>query len=179
MKKKLLAIITTLAMAIAFAVPAFAAGTITKGEQALLDKFSAGVNGIKPPAGYVSAARNVLLNDDFSADELAKLEATMDKAFAEIKASGATSLSEVKKLSNFKSIVADIQAGCAEVGYKVTLGAGGTVTVTDPNGKVVSVSPRTKQTGFDMTATVVSALALVGVLSAGAVVISKKELLAD
>lgn len=183
MKKRLLAIITTLALAVAFAIPTFAAGTITKKEQALLDKFAAGVTTaagvtIVPPASYVSQARNVLLNDDFSADELAKLESTLNSVYGKIAKSNATSLSDVKKLDNFDALVAEVESGVAAVGYTVSFNSNGTATVKTPTGKSIAPS-NVKQTGFDMTATVVSALALVGVLSAGAVVISKKELLAD
>lgn len=186
MKKRFLAIIATLALAVAFAVPTFAAGTITKKEQALLNKFSAGVKTsagvtIVPPAGYVAQARKVLLNDSFSDAELAKLESTLDSVYGQIKASNATSLSDVKKLDNFDSLVSEVESGVAAVGYKVSFNsASGTATLTNTSGKTITVSPTgTKQTGFDMTATVVSVLALVGVLSAGGVVISKKELLAD
>lgn len=184
MKKRLLAIITTLALAVAFAIPTFAAGTITSAEQGLLDEFKAGVTTkagvtLTPPASYVSQAESVLLKDDFDDHQIAILRAALEAVYGEVAKTDAKNFSEVKAKTDFSSLVSKVEAACAKVGYNVTINSNGTATVKSNDGKTSVTTSKVKQTGFDMTATVVSALALVGVLSAGAVVISKKELLAD
>ena len=191
MKKKILAIIATLVMALALAVPAFAASGITSAEQALRNEFKAGVNGIKPPAQWVAKAENALKTYDLTSAQIATFRNAMQEAKAEVAESGATSLKEIRKLDNYTSIRDDIIEACAEAGFTVSINDSTAGTqVIGPDGKVVSsvtgsntgkngAPSNVKQTGFDMTATVVTVLAFVGVLSAGAVVISKKELLAD
>ncbi len=184
MKKKLLAIIAAMSMAVAFALPAFAAGGISAQEQELLNKFKAGVvvdgKTITPPQKYIAQAENYLKNDDLTADEISKVSATIDKVYSTMKDEGITSLSELKASSSYNSLLSEVKNVASSLGYTVSVGANG-FTVTTPGGSTVgggsSIKPN--QTGVDMTATVVSVIALVAVLSGSAVVIGKKNLLAE
>lgn len=208
MKKKFLAIVMVLSMAVAFAMTAFAASGISPEEQALLDRFTAGVklkNGtvVKPGSKYIAAAKAALKTKDMSAADIAKVEATMDSISEQIVENNYESVSEMHGADEYSAMVAEITATANELGFKVTPGTGGsegnptpTVYYRDPetpNAPLVPVygvsnagekggnggKGSVKQTGFDMTATVVFVAALVVVLSGSAVVIGKKQLLAD
>lgn len=195
MKKRLLAVITVLCMAVAFAIPTFAAKGITAKEQKLLNQFKAGVTlddgtFVGPPASYVSQAENWLIKDDLTDEEIKILSDVISSIYAQIKAHNLHSISAIRHAKCYNSLVKEIQAACRKVGYIVapTISGGNDVengALIKPLGGGsdteidVSTNPSSKplQTGFDMTATVVSVIALVGVLSGSAVIIRKKHLL--
>lgn len=213
MKKKILAIIATLTLAVAFALPAFAESGITPQEQALLDRFVAGVTlkdgtVAKPGSKYIAAMKACLKVKDMDASDIAKAKAEMDKLEAMVIADNYHSVSEIYIADNYQSYVSEISSFASELGFKVTPGTNGTggnptptVYYRDPdtpNAPLVPVygvsgannggsnnggsnkgNGTVKQTGVDMTATVISVIALIGILSGGAVVIGKKKLLAD
>lgn len=195
MRKRLLAIIASLSLAVAFAVPAFAAKGISAEEQKLLNKFKAGVTlsdgtVVKPPASYITQAENGLMNDDLTAHDIKVLSDVIDSVYAKIKAEDLHSISEIRHSEKYDSIVKEIQAACKEVGYVVAptvsgggdVGNGALIKPIDGSDKETEIDAKPlkpNQTGFDMTATVVSVIALVAVLSGSAVVIGKKNLFAE
>ncbi|MBQ1412227.1 MAG: hypothetical protein IIY93_03450 [Clostridia bacterium] len=207
--RKIVAILATLAMAVAFALPAFAASGITPEEQALLDRFVAGVTlkdgtVVKPGAKYIAAIKACLKVKDMDAADIAKAKAEMDKLEAMVIADDYHVLGEFYLADNYQSYVSEISSFASELGFKVTPGTnhtGGnpepTVYYKDPDDPQATLVPvygvggtnnggtnnggkgSVKQTGVDMTATVVTVVALFVVLSGSAVVIGKKKLLAD
>lgn len=205
MKKKFLAIVMVLSIAVAFAMTAFAASGISPEEQVLLNRFAAGVTlkdgtVVKVGPKYMAAIKACLRTKDMSASDIAKANAMMDKISAKIIADDYHSISEVYYGDNYSSYVSEITAFASELGFKVTPGTnntGGnpvpTVYYRDPDTPNAPLIPvygvsgaggnggngSVKQTGFDMTATVVFVASLVLVLSGSAVVIGKKQLLAD
>lgn len=195
MKKRLLAIITILAMAVAFAVPTFAANGISAKEQVLLNKFKAGVvlddgTVVTPNPRYITQAENWLIKDDLTDEEIKLLSDTIDKLAVIVKQENFHNIYEIRVSDRYDEIVLMIQAACRKVGYIVVPKIGGESLNPEPgikpigdNGKgtEIDITPSTKpkQTGFDMTATVVSVIALIAVLSGSAVIINKKNLFAE
>lgn len=205
MKKKFLAIVMVLSMAVAFAMTAFAASGISPEEQVLLDRFQVGVTlkdgtVVKVGPKYLAAIKACLKVKDMDADDIAKANAMMDKISAQVIADDYHSISEIYYADNYNSYVSEITSFASDLGFKVTPGtndSAGNPTPTvyyrdpdTPNAPLVPVygvsgagenggKGSVKQTGFDMTATVVFVAALVVVLSGSAVVIGKKQLLAD
>ena len=207
--RKIVAILATLAMAVAFALPAFAASGITPEEQALLDRFVAGVTlkdgtVVKPGAKYIAAIKACLKVKDMDAADIAKAKAEMNKLEAMVIADDFHKIGEIYVADNYQSYVSEISSFASELGFKVTPGTnhtGGnpepTVYYKDPDDPQATLVPvygvggtnnggtnnggkgSVKQTGVDMTATVVTVVALFVVLSGSAVVIGKKKLLAD
>ena len=176
MKKKFFALIAVLVFAVAFAVPAFAASGITAAEQALLDEFKAGyvVDGVKvvPPARYVATAEKALMERDLSEAQVSEIKSVMRSVFAEMKENKLTTGSEILSYSNYKGLVSKIQKLAKKYDYVAEpLG----VTLAPVGGKGGTI----KQTGFDMSATIVIALASVLALGGSAAVIRRKGLLAE
>jgi len=216
--RKIVAILATLAMAVAFALPAFAASGISPEEQALLDRFVAGVTlkdgtVVKPGSKYIAAVKACLKAKDMDAADIAKAKAEMDKLEAKVIADDYHQVGEIYEGDNYQSYVSEITSFASELGFKVTPGTNGTGNPTptvyykdpdDPQATLVPVygvggtnnggtnnggtnnggsnnggKGPVKQTGVDMTATVVTVVALFVVLSGSAVMIGKKKLLAD
>ena len=169
MKKIVLAVLTAVVLVAVLAVAASAAG-ISEKEQALLDKFKAGVTledgtVVTPPAYYITRAEQELAKEDLTDDEIAILEKAIDDTYATIKAENLHNATEIKASAKYDSIVSNIQEACAKVGYTV-----------DPNEEIEDVEI-IRTTGVDMTATIVAVIALVSVLALSAAVIAKKRLL--
>lgn len=192
MKKKIAAFISALALVVAFALPAFAASGISKREQALLDKFKAGVvcddgEQALPPAIYVTQATNWLIKDDLTEEEVQILSDVIDEVYAIAKEKNLHNAAEAKYSSSYSTIVKKIQVAAKKVGYIVEPTtssnrlADGAYIKNIETGEVIDANTSLvpKQTGFDMTATIVVAVALVAVFGAASVVVGKKHLLAE
>lgn len=167
MKKTIFAVIAALLLVAVLAVAVSAAGISAK-EQALLDKFKAGVTlndgfVVTPPAIYVTQAEQELTKEDFTDEQLAKLEKAMDEIFAMIKAEDIHR--NIKESAKYDEMVKIAQKALSEVGYTV-----------EP-GDAVNGAKIVKTTGVDMTATIVAVVALVSVLALSVAVIAKKRLL--
>ncbi|MBQ8975399.1 MAG: hypothetical protein IJ072_06735 [Oscillospiraceae bacterium] len=186
MRKRILTLVLALVLVVAVAVPAMAASGVNDNEQALLDKFSGVVDKYASAYGkhaeqYKSEAETALTKVDLDAAACDDLAAAIDAVDAILAAkpvaTGADArevLPEVLKTVNetankYKMNVTVVdKKGDANDGFATVEILGDTVANT---GSVV------KQTGVDMTATIVVAAVLAVALMAGVTVVGKKKLL--
>ena len=172
MKKQFFAIAMAVVVALAVMVCASAASGISADEQALLDKFSAGVtaddgSAVVTPATYIANAEEWLAKEDCSAEDLAILNKAVDDIFAIMKANNIHSAKEAQDSAVYADIVSIAQTAADKVGFDIWPG--------DPSTYGADI---VKQTGAAEIATVVVVSLLAVALIATLVVVGKKNLLA-
>lgn len=170
--KKAITVILLAFMAIAFvAIPAFAADGISSDEQALLDKFQAGreIEGVlvTPMAQHVAEAEAFLLRNDLTAEEIERIDTCMEECWDILEAEKVTAYTQMKHSPRLREVV-----------EKVNTLAGtfhGYIEFNYDNGFVAI-----KQTGFNLTATIIIASAITVAIAAAAVVVivNRKSLFA-
>lgn len=167
MKKTIIAMLMVLVMVLC-AVPAFAADGITDAEQAELDHFAAGVeiNGktVTPFDKYINVATDSLMHREYTAEELARVRTCVDECYDILKAENVTCFDDMKNSPRLQEVVDKCTTLANSLGYKLIFNY--------ENGDVVL------RTGFNMTATIIVAVALVAVIGAAVIVVSRKRLLA-
>lgn len=200
MMKKVASLVLAGAMTLAMTVSAFALTGVSAEEQKILDAAPAKAAelGVSTDSAqyekYYSQALTYIQQNDMSATEVEGAMTAMDKATTEAKAAmdkaGVTSLFDLDE-ATLKSLTADcaevINTELAKVGIKVKVSADGKVDVVtettgDNNDKkentVVQTTNVIKQTGSDMTATVVVLATVVGAVAVCGVAAKKSGLLA-
>lgn len=196
--KKVLSVVLAGAMTLAMSVATFAATNISADEQKILDqaKAKAAELGVSEDSAqyqqYYSQAVSYVQSNDMTAEQVEGALTAMDKAVAKaetaMKTAGVSSLLDLDK-DALKSLVSEcsdtIQTEFDKVGIQVKLSADGSVTVEkkSENGSKPSVlfqnTEVVKQTGSDMTATVVVAVAVLGAVAACGVVAKRKGLFTE
>lgn len=176
MIKKILAVSVSAVMMLAMSVSAFAAGTISASEQAIIDELQAK----KVPAEYVSQARNYMEQDgvDFTDAQKTTVIANIDDAATIAKSANIKSADDLKKASStvIDSLMAKVSAAATAVDLKVSLDAKtGVAKVTDKAGKVVATTNTgIKTTGADSMETV-AVVSLLGLAVVALTVVTKKH----
>lgn len=199
--KKVLSVVLAGAMTLAMSVATFAATNISADEQKILDqaKAKAAELGVSEDSAqfqqYYSQAVSYVQSNDMTAEQVEGALTAMDKAATEaetaMKTAGVSSLLDLDK-DTLKSLVSEcsdtIQTEFDKVGIQVKLAADGTVTIesekTDADGNktnsvVIQSGSVVKQTGSDMTATAVVAVAVLGAVATCGVVAKRKGLFAE
>ena len=202
--KKVLSVVLAGAMTLAMSVATFAATNVSASEQKILDqaKIKAAALGVSEDSAqyqqYYSQALTYVQTNDMTEEQVNGALTAMDEAEAQVvtamKEAGVSSVLELDKES-LKTLTAKcanvIQKEFDKVGINVQLSADGTVTVvkeqTNSGNKNEPVKNNTvfqstnvvKQTGSDMTATVVVAVAVLGAVAACGVVAKKKGLFTE
>ena len=173
LKKTLIVTVLLVAMTMALCVPALAAGNnngITAEEQALLDEFKAGreIDGVlvTPPAQYISVATNELMRVDLTSEQIKMLSDCIKSIYATLVEEKLTNRQMIEASPKFNAMVSEIQTVAKSLGYTVAYDY-------NHNGDAI-----VKQTGFNMTTTLVVGGILVAAIAAAAVVIGRKRLLA-
>lgn len=195
--KRLVSVVLAGAMTLAMSVSAFAATGVTKSEQKILNEAKAkalelgvDVDASQRFKDYYAQAESYLVKNDLSDAQVDALVAAVDEAAStakkEMDSNGAAKLSDLSSgvFSTLESKVASQITKAAEaVGIHVTQTANGW-EVQDVNGNAVVQSTTgsdgsnatIKQTGAELTTTVVMAVMFVGALSACIVVAKKRNL---
>ena len=201
--KKVLSAVLAGAMTLAMSVATFAATNVSASEQKILDqaKIKAAALGVSEDNAqyqqYYSQALTYVQTNDMTEEQVNGALTAMDEAEAQVvtamKEAGVSSVLELDKES-LKTLTAKcanvIQKEFDKVGIEVQLSADGTVTVVKNNTNSNSNEPVknntvfqstsvVKQTGSDMTATVVVAVAVLGAVAACGVVAKKKGLFTE
>lgn len=193
--KKLVGAVLVGAMTLAMSVTAFAATGVSADEQALLDKATAKAKelGVDTNASaqykqYYAQAEQFLASNELTAEQTKELAASVDEAAATVKkemdAQGATKLGDLKANTDLvksleSKVVSQVKTAAAKVGITISVDASGNYTATAGDAKVADSSNPIKQTGFDLTATVVVAAAFVGAVAVCLVVASKKRFIEE
>ena len=187
MMKKIASLVLAGAMTLSMSVAAFALTGVSTEEQKILDAAPAKAAelGVSTDSAqyqkYYSQAVTYVQQNDMTTEQVNGAITAMNDATAKAKTAmnkaGVTSLFDLDK--DCAKVVTD---ELAAVGIEVKVSADGTVTGVVKNtetGKantVVSTTNVIKQTGSDMTATVVASAAVVGAIAACGVVAKKKGL---
>jgi len=203
--KKVLSVVLAGAMTLAMSVAAFAATNVSSSEQKILDqaKLKAAALGVSEDNAryqqYYSQALTYVQTYDMTEEQVNGALTAMDEAQAKaetaMKEAGVSSVLDLDKdtLKSLSAKCADvIQAEFDRVGIQVQLSADGTVTVVKENvdngnktnepvknNTVFQSTSVVKQTGSDMTATVVVAVAVLGAVATCGVVAKKKGLFTE
>lgn len=195
--KKLVAAALAGVMTLAMGVSAFAATGVSADEQALLNKatqkaqeLGVDTNASEAFKTKYAEAEKYLAANDLSAEQIKAADASIDDAAttlkAEMTAQGVTKLGDLKEKLDTKALEAletkvatQVSDSMAKVGIKIAITANGYV-VSDPAGQPIADSTNPiKQTGFDLTATVVVVVAFVGAVAVCLVVASKRRFLEE
>ena len=198
--KKLVSFVLAGAMTLAMSVSAFAATGVTETEQKILNEAKAkavelgvNVNTSQRYKDYYAQAETYLVKNDLTDKQVDALVAAVDEAAATAKKE--MSSNGVSKLGDLSSSVfaaleskvsSQITKAAEAVGIHVTKTANGW-EVQDVNGNTVAQNTTgtngsnatIKQTGAELTTTVVMAVMFVGALSACVVVAKKRNLFAN
>lgn len=198
MMKKVASLVLAGAMTLSMSVAAFALTGVSAEEQKILDAAPAKAAELGVPTTsaqyqkYYAQAETYVQQNDMTTEQVNGALEAMDEATAEAKAemtkAGVTSLLDLDQ-----SVLASLTSECAKtvntklesVGIKVKVSADGTVDVVSTSGDaqksntVVQTTNVIKQTGSDMTATVVVSAAVVGAIAACGVVARRKGLFAE
>ena len=192
--KKIASLVLAGAMTLSMSVAAFALTGVSTEEQKILDAAPAkaaelGVSTDSVQLSYYSQAVTYVQQNDMTTEQVNGAITAMNDATAKAKTAmnkaGVTSLFDLDKdtlASLTKDCAKVVTDELAAVGIEVKVSADGTVTGVVKNtetGKantVVSTTNVIKQTGSDMTATVVASAAVVGAIAACGVVAKKKGL---
>ena len=201
--KKIITIMMVLAMVVALAVPALAVEGVTTDEQALYNHFCDVVDEwvAKKPEykdranQYKDMALQTLINADLDSAACADLDSTINSVASDLTNANPTTVEEMKAI--LPSIVSKVNDTSKKYDIVVAVSEGSGYGQTYVGGKAVVVpadgpapikdsstgkdntkpsNPIIKQTGFDMTGTIVVAAVLAIALLGSAVVISKKRL---
>ncbi len=195
MMKKIASLVLAGAMTLSMSVAAFALTGVSTEEQKILDAAPAKAAelGVSTNSAqyqkYYSQAVTYVQQNDMTTEQVNGAITAMNDATAKAKTAmnkaGVTSLFDLDKdtlASLTKDCAKVVTDELAAVGIEVKVSADGTVTGVVKNtetGKantVVSTTNVIKQTGSDMTATVVASAAVVGAIAACGVVAKKKGL---
>lgn len=190
--KKLVSFVLAGAMTLAMSVSAFAATGVTAAEQKILDQakvkaeeLGVDTNTSSQYKSYYAQAESYLVKNDLSQEQINAMVAAIDEAAAtakaEMAANGVTRLGDLSP-SVFSAledkVAAQITKAAEAVGIKVVATKDGWAVQDLDNNKIVTPGNPIKQTGSDMTTTVVMAVMFVGALSACVVVAKKRNLFA-
>lgn len=182
MKKLLSSLLVACLMFVASISATSAVGTITADEQKIIDALQAGVevDGVKVTlqAADINAAKTYLTNNDVDAATVSTVLSNITAAKDYMKQNHIKDVASIKG-AHASEILKYAQAAASALGLTLSVGADGTVTVKDADGKLVySTAQVIKKTGYDLTQTVAMAGGLVAVLLAAGLIAKRKELLA-
>ena len=187
--KKILVIAFVVVLALACTVSAFAAGSLNANEKKVISALERTVKigdaSFKLPASYVNQAKNYFLGSDvdLTADEADAIIGYIDDAIAALKAekpkttAAELDLADLSASCKAKLLEAG-QNACEEIGLELEYDAvANEVTIKDDAGKTVfNDEPIIKKTGADVSVPAIAiAVVLLTVLSAGAIVVTKKS----
>lgn len=201
--KKIITLMMVLVMVVALAVPALAVEGVTAAEQDLynhfckvVDEWVAKKSEYKDRANeYKDLALQTLIQADLSASACADLDSTIDAVAGDLAAANPTTAEEMKAI--LPSIVEKVNTTSRKYNIVVAVSTSTAASAIYLDGKQVVVpstgpapikdsgtgkdntkpsNPIIKQTGFDMTGTIVVAVVLAIALLGSAVIISKKRL---
>ena len=195
--KKLVAAALAGVMTLAMSVSVFAATGVSADEQKLLDKAKQKAQELGVDTNASAAfkekyaeAESYLSRNDLTAEQIKAAEASIDEAAttlkAEMTAQGVEKLGDLKEKLDLKALEAlenkvatQVADNMAKVGIKITITADGYL-ISDTAGQPIADSSNPiKQTGFDLTATVVVAVAFAGAVAVCLVVASKKRFIEE
>lgn len=195
--KKLVAAALAGVMTLAMSVSVFAATGVSAEEQTLLDKATKEAQNLGVDTNASAAfkekyaeAEKYLAANDLTAEQIKEANVAIDDAVVimkdEMTAQGVTKLGDLKEKLSLEQLEAletkvatKVSDDMAKVGIKITLNANG-YTISDAAGQpIVDSSNPIKQTGFDLTATVVVAVAFAGAVAVCLVVASKKRFIEE
>ena len=186
--KKIIVIAFVAVLALVCTVSAFAAGSLNANEKKIIaaveQTIKVGDASYKVPAAYVNQAKNYFLSADVDVteDEATAVISQINKGIDAIKAESAAAAAELD-LSDFSRATKEKlleygQAACAVLNINLTYdSAENIVEIKEVDGTVVfSDEPIIKKTGSDVSVPAVAiVVVLLTVLSAGAVVVTKKS----
>lgn len=196
--KKLVAAALAGIMILAMNVSVFAATGVSAAEQALLDKATRAAQdlGVDTNASATfketyAEGESYLSRNDLTDAQIKATDASIDNAVAilkdEMAAQGVTKLGDLKEKLSQKElealetkVVNKIAGDMAKVGINIVFTADGHIVVSDAAGQTIAdPSNPIKQTGFDLIATVVVAVAFAGAVAVCLVVASKKRFIEE
>ncbi len=187
--KKILVIAFVVVLALACSVSAFAAGSLNANEKkviaALEQTVKIGDASFKLPASYINQAKNYFLSSDvdLTAEEADAIIGHINDAIAALKAEKPKAAGKELDLSDLsdatkRKLLEAGQKACEVIGLELDYDAvNNVVTIKDANGRVVfSDEAIIKKTGADVSVPAIAiAVVLLTVLSAGAIVVTKKS----
>ncbi len=195
--KKALVVSAAVATFLFSTLGAYAATGVSAEEQRILDRLSAGVslNGtvVQVPAEYYNMAVTELTNNavDLTTDKVDSIIGNIDAAEAEIATdSSITSLADLKTSDKLNTIIsyANTAANTANPNLTSVVDASGNVSIVDKSvgtgssatassaGTVAESGSIIKQTGFDLTQSVIVMLSLGTIMTACVFAANKKKL---
>lgn len=182
MKKLLSSLLVACLMFVASISATSAVGTITADEQKIIDALQAGVvvDGTKVTlqAADINAAKTYLTNNDVNASQVSDILSSIEEAKSYMQTNKIKDIASIKG-EHATKLLAIAQSAASVLGLTISVGADGTVSVKDADGKLVySTAQVIKKTGYDLTQTVAMAGGLVAVLLAAGLIAKRKELLA-
>lgn len=192
--KKLVSAMLVGAMTLAMSATAFAAAAgVSSEEEKILARATEKAQelGVDTSASaqfnqYYAQAEKFLAENELTTDQVNELTKAVDDAAvtvkAEMDAQGVTKLGDLKSNTDLvksleSKVVAQVKAAAEKVGITISVDAEGNYTAkaADTTTPVLDSSNPIKQTGFDLTATVVVVTAFVGAVAVCLVVASKKR----
>ena len=186
--KKILVIAFVVVLALACTVTAFAAGSLDANEKKIIEALEqtvkVGDNTFKIPASYINQAKNYFLrsNVGISDDEAKAILGSIDKAIAVLKAEKPSVSGKELDLHDLSAdaredILTYATAAAAVANLQLTYNAvENIVVIEDAAGVVFNDEPVIKTTGADVSVPAIAiAVVLLTVLSAGAIVVTKKS----
>lgn len=191
--KKFFGVLMASAMTLAMSVSAFAATGVTAAEQTILDaakskavELGVDVNTSKQYKSYYSQAETYLASNDLSQDQVNAMVAAVNEAAAtakaEMDAKGVAKLSDLSQdiFTALESKVANqITKAAEKVGIQISATASGWTVQAIGNGKTVASSTGViKQTGANLSTTIVMAVMFAGAVTVCGVVATKRRLFA-
>lgn len=192
--KKVFSVLMASAMTLAMSVSAFAATGVTAAEQTILDtakskavELGVNVDTSVQYKNYYSQAETYLASNDLSQEQVNAMVAAVEEAAstakAEMNAQGVTKLSDLSKdtFSTLETKVANqVTAAAAKVGITISATADGWTVKAVSNGTTVASSSNViKQTGADLSTTVVMAAMFIGAVAVCGFVATKRKLFAS
>lgn len=192
--KKVIGVILAATMTFAMGVSTFAATGITTAEQTILTEakqkaieLGVDVNTSSQFKSKYAEAEAYLAKNDLTQEQVNAMVAAIDQAATtaktEMNAKGVTKLTDLSSdvFSALQSkVVSQVKTSAAAVGITISVAADGTVTAqnTTTGDTVSSTTGVIKQTGADLTATIVISAMFLGAVAVCGFVASKKKLFA-
>lgn len=180
--KKILSLVTTLALCAAFTITASAAG-LNANEQKILDELKAGVNVdgkmVNLDAGYINQAETYLASADVDITDAqaGTVISQVQAAKAVVVENKITNLNTMPKKFQ-DQIIGNIQTAATTLGLTVSVNsASKEIVIKDKTGKIIaSASKAVKNTGDNFTSTLALSGAIALLLAGAGIVAARKGL---
>ena len=184
-KKSILVFVLTIGMFLINSEYAMAATGISDVEELVLDRLREGIemNGIvvQIPVSYLNQVENELMKNDIdiTAEQAVIVNSKIDEATEMVKTMSMADIVNLKNSDTSKQLIGLVEETAAVLDYSVSINmTDGSVNIINSDGNFVFVTKNAiKQTGFELTETVIVGSILVILLATCIVLADRKNLL--